>query len=137
MQIENNAWFLLNGNNSHKVQCKQNGTKIIDEEDEEKPTQGRTNGKKLLAEIKLRKRYYSAFQVMEAVNQVCPEAWLKIAERLGKAETNDIESVVRCKDCKHCKDGICWTVQGLYAIVSDMDYCSKAERRDNDETNTD
>lgn len=85
----NEGLFLLMGYDSYKAQCVLCGTKIIDE------------NKKPEVEIKLQKRYYSAFQVMEAVNQVCPEEWLKIVERLGKAETNDVESVVRCQNCRY------------------------------------
>lgn len=122
----NEGLFLLMGYDVYKAQCVLCGTKIIDE------------NKKPEVEIKLHQRYYSAFQVMEAVDQVCPEEWLKIAERLGKAETNDVESVVRCKDCKYYKpitynNGAC--IRGIechreWEAVTGEDYCSKGERKE-------
>lgn len=53
---------------------------------------------------------------------------------LQDAPRIDAVPVVRCKDCKHCEDGICWNNHGLSSTVSDMDFCSNGERRDSDET---
>lgn len=46
--------------------------------------------------------------------------------------------VVRCKDCKYYEGHYCWRQMKTYlARVSDTDYCSNGERRDNDDTNID
>ena len=46
-------------------------------------------------------------------------------------------SVVRCKDCKHFAEELCWNLYGRCVTVSGLDYCSNGERRDNDDTNID
>lgn len=56
---------------------------------------------------------------------------------LQDAPRVDAVPVVRCKDCKHYEDGICWNAHGLSATVFDMDFCSRGERRDSNDTDTD
>lgn len=45
----------------------------------------------------------------------------------------DAVPVIRCKDCKHCDEGECWKYLGIYDVVSDMDYCSRGERKEETE----
>lgn len=61
-------------------------------------------------------------------------AYDNFIDEINEQPTVDAVPVVRCKDCKYCEKGVCLTYRGLYAFVSDMEYCSRAERRDSDET---
>lgn len=45
----------------------------------------------------------------------------------------EVGELIRCKDCEYCKKGVCWNIRGLYSVVSDMEYCSRGERRGGDE----
>lgn len=45
-----------------------------------------------------------------------------------------IQELIRCKDCKHKNEyGYCTVYLNFHHLTADMDYCSDAERKD-DET---
>ena len=41
--------------------------------------------------------------------------------------------LIRCKDCKYYVEELCWNVYGRCVTVSDMDYCSSGERKEETE----
>ena len=42
--------------------------------------------------------------------------------------------LIRCKDCKYYEGHYCWRQMKIYLIrVSDMDYCSRGERKEETE----
>ena len=51
-------------------------------------------------------------------------------ERREEAIPEGYVKVVRCKDCKHYANGICWNSR---TVVFDMDYCSRGERKEETE----
>ena len=64
-------------------------------------------------------------------------AYDNFIDEINEQPTVDAVPVVRCKDCKHYECHYCWRQMKTYlARVSDMDYCSCGERRDNNDTNT-
>lgn len=60
--------------------------------------------------------------------------WDTAEALLEDAPTIDAVPVVRCKDCKHYAEELCWNLYGRCTPVSDMDYCSSGERRESNET---
>lgn len=43
--------------------------------------------------------------------------------------------ITRCKECRFHRDGACRTFKGLFTVVRDEDYCSRAERKTKNEVN--
>ena len=56
-----------------------------------------------------------------------------VKDEINENPTVDAVPVVRCKDCIHCEDGECRKHLGIYDVVSDMDFCSRGERKDKTE----
>ena len=48
------------------------------------------------------------------------------SEIVEAQKAEDIVSVIRCKDCKHCKDGEC---TNTFWGMCERDFCSEGERR--------
>lgn len=48
----------------------------------------------------------------------------------------DFVYVIRCKDCEHYNNGFCESIDGLTGAVKKEDYCSKGERKENDNGTT-
>ena len=60
-------------------------------------------------------------------------AYDNVKDEINEQPTVDAVPVVRCKDCIHCEDGECRKHLGIYDVVSDMDFCSRGERKDKTE----
>lgn len=66
------------------------------------------------------------------------DAWQEIIDELDAIPTVDAVPVVRCKDCKHCRNGCqCDVPLGVsemekYILVDEDDFCSYGERKETD-----
>lgn len=72
----------------------------------------------------------------ENENPVCVSwsfAYDNVKDEINEQPTVDAVPVVRCKDCKHYDDGLCWKYMGIFDAVFEMDFCSRGERRSNDD----
>ena len=59
----------------------------------------------------------------------------KVLNMIDMARTIDAVPVIRCKDCKYYfPEGHvrCWNIRGMHYPVDPDEFCSRAERRDND-----
>ena len=80
-------------------------------------------------------RYIDA-EVME--NRVCesmvnsPRIVTPLIKFIRSIETADVVEVLRCKDCKFfCRENRCYCEE-FGGIVTDEDFCSRGERKDNE-----
>ena len=49
-----------------------------------------------------------------------------------KCNMKDCITVIRCKNCKYYNKGFCENINGILAEVATNEYCSRAERKEND-----
>lgn len=71
----------------------------------------------------------------KARNVMCGSCFMGLAlEAVEDAPTIESQEIIRCKDCKYADDdGVCQNSVGL-VIQDDDDFCSKAERRTDEQT---
>lgn len=82
--------------------------------------------------------YHKSFEVDDGRNVWNSGLWIRykiFEEAIRDAPTVEAVPVIRCKDCRYNADCVCvWHSGNDYTwIVDDDDYCSCAERKD-DET---
>lgn len=83
----------------------------------------------------LKKKYYTGLQIHEAIDGVVGDykKAIEIYRRLAKMETDDLVSVVRCKDCKHWgmhkSLNVPWCFE-MHIDKSEDGYCDIGERRE-------
>ena len=88
-----------------------------------------------MAESKLRKRYYSGVQIVDALCVSCCDykTQMKVFKNLASADCDDVFEVVRCKDCKY-RNGdkdkpYCDRINPYRSFyVGDNDFCSWGEK---------
>lgn len=80
-------------------------------------------------------RYIDA-EVME--NRVCesmvnsPRMVTPLIKFIRSIQTDDVAEVLRCKDCKFfCRENRCYCEE-FGGIVTEEDFCSRRERKDNE-----
>lgn len=81
---------------------------------------------------------YTTIKMMNKVVYSCKETSIEILQKIAEAEPHgqtvgDVVRVIRCKDCKHHINGGCWNKEGRHTFVSDMDFCSRGERKEETE----
>ena len=96
------------------------------------------NEKRLVnAEAIARKLKYAHCADCNVVRNIqCSACWVGDVLELLEGDAVDAVEVVRCKDCKHCEktffNGLWWCNEHEIGSLSDDDFCSYGERKDND-----
>ena len=54
----------------------------------------------------------------------------KVKDRIKSAPAADVVEVVRCKDCKHHLEGVCYNLHHIYTLVEPNHYCGYGAKMD-------
>ena len=70
----------------------------------------------------------------DALKQYCDDNWIVLNhDAVDKQPTVEAVPVIRCMDCVYKNEyGYCTMYINFHHLTADMDYCSDAERRDDE-----